>query len=268
MNLSIITINYNNSFDLEKTINTVINQTYRDFEYIIIDGGSTDGSLEVIKRYEDEINYWISEKDKGVFNAMNKGIKYANGTYLLMLNAGDLLGDNKVLERVFQAKGYQEDILFGDVYRSVNGKIFEKSFFPDILTFNFFRQGSLSHQGTFIKKRLHDTIGLYDENLKYSADWKFFILAICKYNATYIHLPFFVAICDCTGLTCNPANFPAMKQEFEMVYNKDFPAIIKDYRDYDYVKSKTIKNKTALILKELKKGIKTTLNKYFYHVKY
>ena len=83
--LSIITINYNDVNGLEKTINSVINQTFQDFEYIIIDGGSSDKSIELIQSNKDRINYWVSEKDSGVFNAMNKGIKVANGTYLLFL---------------------------------------------------------------------------------------------------------------------------------------------------------------------------------------
>ena len=256
MKLSIITINYNNAADLERTIDSVIKQTYKDFEFIIIDGGSSDNSIDVIKSNEDKLDYWISEKDNGVFHAMNKGIAQAKGEYLLMLNAGDLLCNDKVLEQVFEKEMYTQDILSGDVYRSVDQQIFDKSYFPDAPTFSFFRNGSLSHQGTFIKRSLHNIVGLYDETLKYSSDWKFFILAICKYNVSYYHLPFFVATCDCTGLTCSPANFPAMKKEFATVYQEYFPAFITDYEDYDYLKKNTIKNKMFLIKGYLKNKIK------------
>ena len=88
MKYSIITINYNNRDGLEMTINSVLGQSYQDLEYIIIDGGSTDGSVEVIKKYESRIDYWVSEPDKGVYNAMNKGIGKASGDYLNFMNSG------------------------------------------------------------------------------------------------------------------------------------------------------------------------------------
>jgi glycosyltransferase involved in cell wall biosynthesis len=89
MKLSVITINYNNAIGLRKTIESVVNQTFRDYEYIIIDGGSTDGSVDVIKEYADKIDYWVSEPDKGIYNAMNKGVAAAHGEYTNFLNSGD-----------------------------------------------------------------------------------------------------------------------------------------------------------------------------------
>src|SRR5687768_8039033 len=114
MKVSIITINLNNAADLKLTIESILNQTYKDFEFIIIDGGSTDGSLDLIKQNEDKITSWISEKDKGIFNAMNKGILKATGEYLIMLNAGDLFHDPKVLQDIFEGKNHTEDILYGN----------------------------------------------------------------------------------------------------------------------------------------------------------
>lgn len=262
MKLSIITINYNNADHLAKTIKSVADQTWNEFEYIVIDGGSSDGSVEVIKQNSKHIDFWISEPDKGVFNAMNKGIEKSSGEYLLMLNAGDYLCDNKVLELVFASNTYKEDILAGDVYRAVNGEVFEKSYFPDSLTFNFFRHGSLSHQGTFIKRELHDTIGLYDETLKFSSDRKFFLLAICRNNVSYKHLPFFVAICDCSGLTCNPLNFPAMELEFKIVLKEYFPAFLSDYEDYDCIKGKIHERKLLLSNGDIKRKVKKWAMKY------
>ena len=88
MKYSIITVNYNNKEGLRNTIESVIHQTYRDFEFIVIDGGSTDGSAEVLKEYDSQITYWVSEKDKGIYNAMNKGIAKATGDYLNFMNSG------------------------------------------------------------------------------------------------------------------------------------------------------------------------------------
>lgn len=256
MKLSIITINYNHADDLSKTMQSVNNQSWRHFEYIIIDGGSTDESMAIIKKHQRDLAYWVSERDNGVFHAMNKGIEKAKGEYLLMLNAGDYLCDTSVLERVFGSNTYHEDILTGDVYREENGKILKKSYFPDVLTFNLFRNGSLSHQGTFIKSNLHKQIGLYDEDLKYSSDWKFFVLAICKYNVSYKHLPFFIAVCDCSGLTCNPTNFLAMKLENEQVLTEHFPAFLHDYTHYDLAKSKSLKNQVLTVWRDSKMLLK------------
>ena len=101
MKFSIITINYNNCEGLRRTIESVVNQTCHDFEYIIIDGGSTDGSVDVIKQYADQIDYWVSEPDKGIYNAMNKGVAVAKGEYCLFLNSGDSLHNNSALAKVF-----------------------------------------------------------------------------------------------------------------------------------------------------------------------
>ena len=97
--ISIITINYNNASGLEKTIRSVVEQTYNEYEYIIIDGASSDKSKEVIQEYQRYIDFWCSEKDSGIYNAMNKGIQKASGEYLLFLNSGDVLNNSAVLDR-------------------------------------------------------------------------------------------------------------------------------------------------------------------------
>ena len=111
MKYSIITINYNNSKGLRHTIESVINQTYRDYEFIIIDGGSTDNSVDIIKEYQRNITYWVSERDNGIYNAMNKGVKIARGEYLSFINSGDMLYDPKVLENSLPY--LQADIIHG-----------------------------------------------------------------------------------------------------------------------------------------------------------
>ena len=125
MKLSIITVNYNNRDGLQKTIDSVICQTFKDYEWIIIDGGSTDGSRELIEQYQDHFAYWCSEPDKGVYNAMNKGIAKAKGEYVNFMNSGDCFADANVLERLF-ADGYDEDIIAGLVQLS-NGKILNQN---------------------------------------------------------------------------------------------------------------------------------------------
>ncbi|RZK30761.1 MAG: glycosyltransferase [Hymenobacter sp.] len=249
-------MSYNNAADLAQTIKSVLEQTWTQFEYIIIDGGSTDGSAELIAQYQHRLAFWVSEPDRGIYHAMNKGIHKASGEYLLMLNAGDFLCDKEVLQRVFAADTHAEDLLLGSVHRTANGEIFQNSHYSAPLTYSFFRKTSISHQGTFIKRSLHETIGMYDENLRFSSDWKFFILAICKHNVSYKNLPFFVATCDCGGLTWDPKNFPAIRREMDQVQQQYFPAFISDYTHYEHMQSKTIKRQLSDIWPSVKHLIK------------
>ena len=251
MKLSIITVNYNNANDLVRTIKSVREQTWKDFEYLVIDGGSTDGSIEVLRQYQDKINYWVSEPDNGIFHAMNKGIKEARGEYLLMLNAGDVLSSNDILNKVFGKKDVNEDIIYGDVLRESKGKIFTESKFPDQLTFFFLRNGAISHQAAFISRKLHDIVGLYDEKLKLSSDWSFILLAICKYSASYKHLHNHISICNADGLTCLPSNASVIKKEREHVLNTHFSAFLNDYQFIDKIIGRRISKRVQGLSRNL-----------------
>ena len=121
MKLSIITVNLNNMEGLQKTCDSIISQTFKNFEWIVIDGGSADGSKELIEEYGSNISYWVSEPDKGIYNAMNKGIKVAKGEYLYFLNSGDYLFDSNALSDVF-LDNPKEDIVYGFVAREHSGR--------------------------------------------------------------------------------------------------------------------------------------------------
>ena len=172
--ISIITINLNNKDGLKRTIESVINQTKFDIiEYIIIDGGSTDGSVDLIKQYQDKISYWVSEKDTGIYNAMNKGIDASTGEYSLYLNSGDYLYTNDVIEKIMDK--LDKDIVYGNEWK-INGRVNDPfewckgtlkyqwytanktngflSKYPDKLTEMFFKTTALPHQSTFIKTEL------------------------------------------------------------------------------------------------------------------
>lgn len=114
MKLSIITVNFNDAGGLERTIKSVISQTFCDYEFIIIDGGSTDGSVEIIKVYSDRIDYWVSEMDRGIYHAMNKGVDQAHGDYCLFLNSGDSFYNDEVLEKLSKFES-NDDIIVGKV---------------------------------------------------------------------------------------------------------------------------------------------------------
>ncbi len=224
--LSIITINFNDAEGLQKTVESVFSQAFKDYEYIIIDGGSTDGSVEVIKKYDTQINYWVSEPDHGVYHAMNKGIIKATGDYLLFLNSGDLLPSSHTLEKVFeQANG--EDLLYGDF--QMNGKRY-KSPYP--LQFSDFWHRSICHQSVFFSKRLFDEHGLYDESLKITADWLFLIFIIFKGNATYKYIEETISEVDSGGISSSTDIYKNITiPERNAAYRYYFPGFYKDYKE-------------------------------------
>lgn len=217
MKLSIITINLNNKQGLERTINSVLSQTYFDkVEYIIIDGGSTDGSKELIEQHKDKLYYWCSEKDNGIYNAMNKGIEAATSDYLLFLNSGDYLKENNVLEMVFPYLEY--DFVYGNEWKvNERNKSPYEAKYPDKLDESFFRGTSLPHQSTFIKAELLKE-SHYSEDYKIISDWKFFIEAFRR-GKTYKHMPFIVSVYDCSGFSCQNINL--MQQEKFEYYKQE-----------------------------------------------
>ena len=294
MKLSIITITYNNAEGLYRTIQSVQSQTFRDFEHIIVDGGSTDESAEIIRQYADseairpegykatrqEKNgkaddilpnrpiasspnrheiCWISEPDKGIYNAMNKGIeialgkrivnsfnrselvedknkgiKMAKGEYLLFLNSGDYLVDADTLENVFEDAN-DVDIIYGDrinVYEDGSQK--KVNYFPDKITGSFMYHSMISHQASFIKSDLFVKYGLYREDLKYASDWEFFLKTFLLYNCTYQHIHQYVVYFDCLGISSVANNNKEMWEERKRVFAETLPAFADDYMLMEY----------------------------------
>ena len=173
MKYSIITINYNKKDGLETTIKSVLGQTYKDFEYIIIDGGSTDGSVEVIKKYAVQIDYWVSEPDKGIYNAMNKGIRKATGDYLNFMNSGDCFYDNNVLEKVSSYNSDADFIVGKDYHFDNKAQLGHASIQPPRVTMMHFFMATLDHQSSFIKRELFKDTA-YREDYRLVSDWIFF----------------------------------------------------------------------------------------------
>ncbi|TAF46146.1 MAG: glycosyltransferase [Sphingobacteriales bacterium] len=227
--ISVITINLNNKTGLQKTINSVLRQTYPDFEFIIIDGNSTDGSKHVIESNKKKLSYYISEPDKGIYNAMNKGITAANGKYLLFLNSGDLLNDATTLERVSENLCGKFGIYYGNAnYLETNGEIIRT--YPSTLSFSFFLQQNLSHQASFIEKKLFYTFFLYNETYKIVSDWEFFIYTICKENVLYKHLDLVICKYNTLGVSSSNNNQLLMNNERQKTLKKYFPLFIDDYK--------------------------------------
>jgi glycosyltransferase involved in cell wall biosynthesis len=241
--LSIITINFNNAAGLSKTIKSVIEQTFTDFEYLVIDGASSDGSLNIINENADKITYWISEPDKGIYNAMNKGILKSNGEFLLFLNSGDYLTEQTVLEKVF-AIDKDCDLLYGNIILvSKNGNK-KKDVGPGggkISLLNF-RYNTICHQSSFINRRLFNKYGLYDEELKIVSDWKFLLTALVLNTAIVVYKNIDVAYYKLDGISAT--QIEVLESEREKVLLELIPvSILNDIKEleFDWVRIKRIR---------------------------
>lgn len=187
--ISVVTVCFNAVDAIEETILSVLNQTYRSIEYIIIDGGSTDGTVDIIKKYADKLAYWISEPDKGIYDAMNKGIKVATGDYINFMNAGDKYIHTKTIEMLLENHG-DEKILYGNIIRCYSKY---KETVKGICNLNptiiDFIKNTIHHQGAFICRDLFDQYGLYSTDYRIISDWKFFfeVVAIAHERIRYVN---------------------------------------------------------------------------------
>jgi glycosyltransferase involved in cell wall biosynthesis len=178
--LSVITIVYNNVRDIERTVLSVLNQSYSNIEYLVIDGASNDGTIDILKQYESSISKLVSEKDKGIYDAMNKGLALATGDYVLFMNSGDEIYASNTVERIF-ASGDDADIYYGetemfdDAWQSL-GRRRHKA--PEAFTWKDFKYGmSISHQAIYIRKSLTEP---YDLTYKLSSDIDWILRAAKK----------------------------------------------------------------------------------------
>ena len=218
MKLSIVTINRNDAAGLARTLRSTFDAQpgFGDWEQIVVDGASTDGSMDALAPYRGDprLGWTVSEPDKGIYNAMNKGAAHARGAYLLFLNAGDILKPD-VLKDVFRDDP-SEDILYGDVDISTGG-VAKPRVSPELaeLTPGWFLFDSLPHQGCFISKALHDRIGGYDETYRISAAPAFVFRAVFEERATLRRLPIRVSEFDRSGISSQPKFFDAKMKEWE-----------------------------------------------------
>lgn len=277
MKLSIVTINYNNAEGLRKTLESVAAQTNRYFEHIIVDGGSADGSVDVIKEYGSTIKQsvtidqstiqlkWVSEKDKGIYNAMNKGIRMAKGEYLLFLNSGDALENAEVVENFYKAD-IKTDIATG-IEKRPNGK-FDYPRKEEELCYSYFYLDTLLHQSTFIRRDAFERFGMYNENNRVASDWEWFFRAIIKENASYAPLDFVVADFEGNGISATSDNTELRAVERKRVHDAIVPRVSRDYHElmrlkkvedeFEFLKNGKLGCIVRLLLKmkRLKKGVK------------
>lgn len=238
MKLSIITVNLNNAAGLRKTMESVFAQTYRDFEYIVIDGASTDDSVKVIREYEaanqafpNPLTFiWKSEPDTGIYNAMNKGLKMSHGEYSLMLNSGDYLVDEQVIEHVGPELHTEDMIQGNEIVEYPNYTIRDRGYGRSNISFLDAMDGYILHQATFIRLSLLERYGYYDESYKKASDSYFFIRAICFGDATFRYMDVDVTNFDPNGISSkkNEKWVQIAKIEDARWYSENIPPRLKE----------------------------------------
>lgn len=227
MKISIITINYNNGEGLERTIQSVIDQDNSlSIEHLVIDGGSIDNSREIIDKYQTHIAYQCSEKDRGIYHAMNKGIAHATGEYLLFLNSGDFLEPDSIAKVVNQLSG--EDIVYGDLYfQDLKGNR-TPMLYPEKPTTEYLFEKSLGHPATFFRRNLFEKYA-YNESLKIVSDWEFLFRKIVMERCSVKHIPIFISTFMTDGISCTMSEL-CQKERQETLYRLLSPAITEELR--------------------------------------
>lgn len=243
--LCIITINLNNLKGLQKTVNSVLQQSFKEFDYVVIDGGSNDGSADFIKEQKNHFSYSLSEPDNGIYQAMNKGIKKANAEYLLFLNSGDYLKDDSILEQVIPYLK-EESIVYGDlIVEDQKGEQISYTF-PDQVNINYLIKNYLPHPSSFFHHSVFEKVGLYNEKDALTSDWQTYMLAIFRNGMTYKHIDLAVSVFNLMGQSTDSDNLGKIEKEKLnfLIYNTEV-------LNQDFFESNA---ETNLILKHLGKS--------------
>jgi glycosyltransferase involved in cell wall biosynthesis len=214
--ISIVTVVFNGVQSIERTIQSVVSLSYENTEYIIVDGGSTDGTIDVIKKYEDSIDYWISEKDKGIYDGMNKGIDLVSGEWINFMNCGDRFASAKALD-IFNKSNYSEDIVYGDAIVEYDGftRLFKKTPIDQM-----FKRMPFCHQASFTKSSLMK-LWKFDLSYRLSSDYNFLYQAFLA-NKTFRYLNELICYFDFTGGASKKHLFQSVKERNKIVYRSGF----------------------------------------------
>lgn len=230
MKFSIITINYNNRQGLQRTMRSISAQVKREFEWIVIDGGSSDGSRELLELNSHVITYWCSEPDKGIYNAMNKGVLYAKGDYCLFLNSGDELCDSNVMKTVGEIP-FQSDIVSFDMYVDVKS-LYGYRTSPDDVNAYWLYDNSLYHPASWIRRDLLIKLP-YEEKYCMVSDWIFFYEALVMCYSSYQHVAIPISVFYRDGISCNPTHVQHAIKEKKQYLQTRFPEKYIDDKEKD-----------------------------------
>lgn len=246
--VSIITINRNDVVGLRKTMRSVLAQSFIDYEYIIVDGASTDESVVAIREMEPLFEgrlRWISEPDSGIYNAMNKGIRMAKGKYVQILNSGDILASADVVEKMFaelEKLNLKLDaplpILYGNMIKDFgNGKLKKDKGGYDAYTpesFLYFYNGTLNHGSACIRRDLFEKYGYYNEGMKICSDWEWYVKAIVLGNEKAYYADIDVTVFDMFGISESDGKYKEIikKERREYLESIMLPSVLHDYDMY------------------------------------
>lgn len=258
MKVSVITVVYNAVKDIDKTITSVMQQRYDDYEYIVVDGASTDGTVDVIRQYSKYISYWASEPDNGIYNAMNKAVRMAHGEYCIFMNAGDMFANSLVLKDAswYLSEGF--DVLTGREISLRNGNVVDYVKPPALITLNHFYKSSISHQSSFIKRSLLLEYP-YDETFRLVSDWKFWIQTLVLGRFSYKAIDINVSVFNHDGLTYSQKELGL--KEREQVLRQLIPDSIR--LDYDNVNRRSYLYKFASrVYNKLQRMFRVVILKY------
>lgn len=224
MLLSIITVSFNSSKYIRQTIESVIGQTFTDLEYIIIDGGSTDGTVDIIKQYEDKVDYWTSEPDNGIADAMNKGLSVAKGDYILFLHSDDYLLNFYSIELASQHFTPKNDIFLFDIFLEKEGRRILRR--PRGLNWWINFKTGVFHQSAICSKALFDSVGHFDVNFKIAMDYDIFLRAYRSgIKAKKVHMP--LSVMRLNGISSR-LDWPGLQERFreeKLVHFKNCPSL-------------------------------------------
>lgn len=213
--VSVVTVSYNAVDTIEETILSVLNQTYKNIEYILVDGGSTDGTVDIIKKYADKIAYWVSEPDKGIYDAMNKGIDVATGEWINFMNSGDIFYSNIVIEKIIERVSRGIAVIYGDVILKYSwGNVLKKALPINIMN----RRFPFSHQSCFINITFMKELK-YDTSFKICADYNFFYKLYYENKCHFLYVDSVVSVFE-SEQGVSSVNYLIMKSEDGRIHKK------------------------------------------------
>lgn len=219
LKVSVISACFNSEKYLERAVQSLLSQTYKNIEFIVIDGGSTDRTLRILDKYKDDIDYLMSEPDNGIYDAMNKGIKCSTGDILYFFNSDDRFYDKDIIKKVVDFFNKKKvDFIYGNIANCYLGDSrFSIGRYPRIITKRHFIRNTIGHPATFFRRDCFEKAGMYDIRYKIVSDYEWYMRALYRYHLRYAYINQLISIFQCNGASMTEANSVQISLEREAV---------------------------------------------------